>query len=64
MTERVRESILAACCRAIALTGLCMVVIKWISVFTGLIMYARYYKCDPITTKVYIFFSLFLSVRN
>lgn len=38
--------------KAIALTGLCMVVIKWVSVFTGLIMYARYYKCDPISTKV------------
>ncbi|XP_032679849.1 sodium-coupled monocarboxylate transporter 1-like [Odontomachus brunneus] len=28
------------------------VVVKLISVFTGLTMYARYYKCDPITTHV------------
>lgn len=29
-----------------------MVAIKWVSVFTGLIMYARYHKCDPISTHV------------
>ncbi|XP_050448489.1 sodium-coupled monocarboxylate transporter 1-like isoform X2 [Cataglyphis hispanica] len=29
-----------------------LVVVKFISVFTGLTMYARYHKCDPITAHV------------
>lgn len=38
--------------KSIAFMGVGMVVIKWVSVFTGLIMYARYHKCDPITSHV------------
>ncbi|XP_017888932.1 sodium-coupled monocarboxylate transporter 2-like [Ceratina calcarata] len=38
--------------KAVALMAVCMVIIKWVSVFTGLIMYARYHECDPISTKV------------
>ncbi|XP_071862299.1 sodium-coupled monocarboxylate transporter 2 [Bombus fervidus] len=38
--------------KSIAFMSLCIVAIKWISVFTGLIMYARYHKCDPISTHV------------
>ena len=38
--------------KAIGFTAICMVAIKWVSVFTGLIMYARYHKCDPISTHV------------
>ncbi|CAK9805709.1 Sodium-coupled monocarboxylate transporter 2 [Anthophora quadrimaculata] len=38
--------------KAIGFMGVCMVAIKWVSVFTGLIMYARYHKCDPISTHV------------
>ncbi|XP_076245140.1 sodium-coupled monocarboxylate transporter 2 [Calliopsis andreniformis] len=38
--------------KSIGFTAICMVFIKWVSVFTGLIMYARYHKCDPISTHV------------
>lgn len=38
--------------KSIGLMAICIVIIKWISVFTGLIMYARYHECDPISTKV------------
>ncbi|OAD59039.1 Sodium-coupled monocarboxylate transporter 2 [Eufriesea mexicana] len=38
--------------KAIAFMGLCMVIMKWVSVFTGLIMYTRYHSCDPISTKI------------
>ncbi|KAF3428715.1 hypothetical protein E2986_13469 [Frieseomelitta varia] len=38
--------------RAMASMGISIVIVKWVSVFTGLIMYARYHKCDPISTHV------------
>ncbi|KAK2575162.1 hypothetical protein KPH14_002566 [Odynerus spinipes] len=38
--------------KSIAFMAVGMVIIKWVSVFTGLIMYARYHKCDPITAHV------------
>ncbi|XP_034172067.1 sodium-coupled monocarboxylate transporter 2 isoform X2 [Osmia lignaria lignaria] len=38
--------------KAVAFMGVCIVAIKWVSVLTGLIMYARYHKCDPISTNV------------
>lgn len=38
--------------KAIGFLAICMTLIKWISVFTGLVMYARYHKCDPISTRV------------
>ncbi|XP_015432992.1 PREDICTED: sodium-coupled monocarboxylate transporter 2-like [Dufourea novaeangliae] len=38
--------------KAVGCTAICLVVIKWVSVFTGLIMYTRYHKCDPISTHV------------
>lgn len=38
--------------KSIAFMAVGMVMIKWVSVFTGLIMYARYQKCDPISAHV------------
>ncbi|XP_043505174.1 sodium-coupled monocarboxylate transporter 1-like [Polistes fuscatus] len=38
--------------KSIAFMAVGLVVVKWVSVFTGLIMYAKYYKCDPITAHV------------
>ncbi|KAL2723926.1 sodium-coupled monocarboxylate transporter 1-like [Vespula squamosa] len=38
--------------KSIAFMGVGMIIVKWVSVFTGLIMYAKYYKCDPITAHV------------
>ncbi|CAL7946567.1 unnamed protein product [Xylocopa violacea] len=38
--------------KSIALMGVCMVIVKWVSVFTGLIMFAKYHNCDPISTQV------------
>ncbi|KAI4499585.1 hypothetical protein M0802_005481 [Mischocyttarus mexicanus] len=38
--------------KSIAFMAVGQVIVKWISVFTGLIMYAKYYKCDPITAHV------------
>ncbi|XP_076280092.1 sodium-coupled monocarboxylate transporter 1 [Lasioglossum baleicum] len=38
--------------KAVGFLAICMTAIKWVSVFTGLIMYARYHKCDPISSRV------------
>ncbi|XP_053994281.1 sodium-coupled monocarboxylate transporter 2-like [Hylaeus volcanicus] len=38
--------------KTIGFMAVCLIIIKWISVFTGLIMFARYHKCDPISTHV------------
>ncbi|KAL6443068.1 hypothetical protein ACFW04_002798 [Cataglyphis niger] len=38
--------------RSIWFLAVGLVVVKFISVFTGLTMYARYHKCDPITAHV------------
>ncbi|KAG7201898.1 hypothetical protein KM043_004612 [Ampulex compressa] len=38
--------------KSIAFMAVGMVVIKWVSVFTGLIMYTKYHECDPIGSKV------------
>lgn len=38
--------------KSIAFMAVGMVIIKWVSVFTGLIMYAKYHKCDPIAAHV------------
>ncbi|XP_076751553.1 sodium-coupled monocarboxylate transporter 1 [Xylocopa sonorina] len=38
--------------KSIALMGVCMVILKWVSVFTGLIMFAKYHNCDPLSTHI------------
>ncbi|XP_012259063.2 sodium-coupled monocarboxylate transporter 1-like [Athalia rosae] len=38
--------------RAICITGVGLVLVKWLSIFTGLIIYAKYHGCDPISTGV------------
>ncbi|XP_029174079.1 sodium-coupled monocarboxylate transporter 1-like [Nylanderia fulva] len=35
----------------IVITAIGMIVVKLITVFTGLIMFAKYYNCDPLLTK-------------
>ncbi|XP_076635648.1 sodium-coupled monocarboxylate transporter 2 [Colletes latitarsis] len=40
--------------KAVGFMGFCFIIIKWVSVFTGLIMYARYHKCDPISSHVIV----------
>ena len=39
-------------CRSVWVLAVGLIFIKMISVFTGLIMYARYHKCDPIAAHV------------
>lgn len=49
--------------RSIWFLAVGLVVVKLISVFTGLTMYARYHKCDPITAHVsFFFFSYFFDI--
>lgn len=38
----------------IVITAIGLIVVKLISVFTGLIMFAKYHDCDPFLTKVQI----------
>lgn len=40
----------------IALMALGMVTIVSMSCYTGLVIYAAFHKCDPITTKVRLIF--------
>jgi len=46
--------------RSIWFLAVGLVVVKIISVFTGLTMYARYHKCDPITAHVSFGFIIYV----
>lgn len=38
--------------RALGITAMGLIVVKLVSVFTGLIIFAKYYDCDPLLAKV------------
>lgn len=38
--------------RSVLITAVGLVVVKCLSVYTGLIIYAKYHDCDPILTEV------------
>lgn len=41
-------------CSGTVITAIGLIIVKLITVFTGLIMFAKYHDCDPLLTKVTI----------